>query len=275
MGRLKIIKASPMSTIQDFGRFGFRQYGIPQSGTMDKEWMITANKLVGNAVDYPIIEFAIQGMTCEVLEESYVSVIGASFRVNGQEQKQPTVELRSGDRIDVSAPQHVYGYLAIAGRLEAKEDFGSISTYTMAQFGGIEGRTLKKGDELISEGRGETVSVNLPERSDQGNVDIRIMKGPEWDLLKELPDSKTFQVDPSSNRMGIRLIGSLACDFREIISSAVVPGTIQLPSDGNPIVLMNDCQTTGGYPRIGKVLDEDLGMLAQVRSGGKIRFVQS
>lgn len=275
MGRLKVIKASPMSTIQDFGRFGFRQYGIPQSGTMDKEWMITANKLVGNTVDYPIIEFAMQGMTCEALEETHISVVGARLRVNGKDQSQQSVRLDNGDIVEISAPNHVYGYLAIGGLLQGKEEFGSVSTYTMAQFGGMEGRVLRKNDELVSIGKGEMKEVEISERNNQDVLDIRIMKGPEWDFLKELPNVKTFLVDPSSNRMGIRLIGSLACDFREITSSAVVPGTIQLPSDGNPIVLMNDCQTTGGYPRIGKVLDEDLGMLAQVRSGGEIRFVQS
>ena len=101
------------------------------------------------------------------------------------------------------------------------------------------------------------------------------MKGPEWDLLKELPYSKSFKVAASSNRMGIRLEGSLDCDFQEIASSAVVPGTIQLPPNEQPIVLMNDCQTTGGYPRIGKVLDEDLGKLSQVRPGQKITFIES
>ena len=100
------------------------------------------------------------------------------------------------------------------------------------------------------------------------------MKGPEWGTLKELPRFKTFQIDPSSDRMGIRLTGAtLECDYHEIASSAVIPGVIQLPADGHPIVLMNDCQTTGGYPRIGKVREEELGKLAQLRPGQSIQLI--
>ena len=116
--------------------------------------------------------------------------------------------------------------------------------------------------------------MEVPSRDSEKVVKIQMMKGPEWDVLKELPSSKPFKIDPSSDRMGIRLAGEkLEANFREIASSAVVPGTIQLPHDRQPIILMNDCQTTGGYPRIGKVLDEDLGKLAQIKPGRRLSLV--
>lgn len=272
MGRLKVIKSGPMATIQDFGRFGYRRYGIPQSGAMDKQFMIAANQLVGNPEDYPVIEFALMGMELEAVEETVISVVGAELKVNGQVEQASVVT--AGDKITISAPTFVYGYLGIGGKVEAKEDFGSFSTYERAGFGGIEGRRLKAADDIISRGeRGEKAKVIIPQRDESKITDIRIMKGPEWDLLKELPETKSFRVDDSSDRMGVRLKGAkLDCDYREIASSAVIPGTIQLPADGQPIILMNDCQTTGGYPRIGKVIEEDLGRLAQLRPGRLIKM---
>lgn len=274
MGKLRVIKTGPLASIQDLGRLGYRKYGIPQSGAMDLKMMRAANQMVGNPKDHPAIEFALSGIKLEAMEESYVCVLGSQLMVNGKITNTTTAHLTPGDLIEAKLPDGVYAYLAIAGRIQSKEDFGSVSTYTPAKFGGLNGRNLQEGDELIS-GKSNILSHNADEfkRSEEAPSIIRIMRGPEWDLLKELPEMKMFKIDPSSNRMGIRLIGEpLDCDYQEIASSAVVPGTIQLPSDGQPIVLMKDCQTTGGYPRIGKVVEEDLGKLAQVRFSSIIKF---
>ncbi|WP_436514607.1 biotin-dependent carboxyltransferase family protein [Ekhidna sp. To15] len=271
MGKVKVIQTSPLTTIQDFGRFGYRRYGIPQSGAMDKDWMIAANQMVGNPDDFPVVEIAMMGMKLEALEASSIAAVGANIKLNG-EKKAGGLTLEAGDILQIDAPDHVYAYLAIGGRITAKKDFGSVSTYPRAGFGGLCGKALLVGDVLeTDDSNGEVKRITIPERNDQ-DVAIQIMKGPEWELLKELPGSKSFKIHGSSNRMGIRLNGKLASDYREIASSAVLPGTIQLPQNGQPIVLMNDCQTTGGYPRIGKVLDEDLGILSQVRSGERIAF---
>ncbi len=275
---MKVIKASPLATIQDFGRYGFRQYGIPQSGAMDKQWMIAANIALGNPEYFPVIEFAIAGLILEVEEKTSVSVVGASIQVNGKTHTSRRASLSKGDVLEIFKPTHVYAYLAIGGLLEAQQNFGSYSTYIRANFGGIEGRILKKGDVLISTNAPNSPNENekkgIPKRLQDKLVEIRIMKGPEWDILKEFPEAKTFKIDAASDRMGIRLIGAkLEAEFREITSSAVVPGTIQLPSSGQPIILMNDCQTTGGYPRIGKVLDEDLGKLGQTSRFIKLKHI--
>ncbi|WP_462253449.1 5-oxoprolinase subunit C family protein [Ekhidna sp.] len=273
MGKLKVIKTGPAASIQDFGRFGVRRYGIPQSGAMDINMMILANKLVGNEEDFPVIEFAMMGSKMEALEESIVSVVGAESMLNGKKMSNKSFEMVPGDQLEVSTPAAVYGYIALAGKIQSKVDFDSSSTYPPAKFGGINGAPLKAGDILESKGDGRSKKeYDHPEIRPEPDVEITIMKGPEWEYLKELPSNKTFVIDSSSNRMGIRLIGELQCDYREIKSSAVVPGIIQLPPNGQPIVLMNDCQTTGGYPRIAKVIKEDLGKLAQVKAGGKISF---
>lgn len=274
MGKLKVIKTGPLATIQDFGRYGHRRYGIPQSGAMDKVWMTAANHLVGNPDHYAVIEFALMRMKLEAIEETAVAVVGATINVNGKKVDKKATILYPGDILEISSPDNVYGYVGMSGLINAKEDFGSVSTYLMAGFGGIEGRALKAGDELVSNTATNVLGeVDWQERADEHQTVIRMLQGPEWELLKELPERRQFEIDPSSDRMGIRLIGSsLECDFKEIASSAVIPGTVQLPSNGLPIVLMNDCQTTGGYPRIGKVIDEDLGKLAQMRGGKLVSF---
>ena len=279
MGALKIKRAGALSTIQDQGRFGFRQFGIPQSGAMDLQAMHNANFLVGNDPGWPVIETAMQGLEFEATKKTIIGICGAqvSVNINGQSvQMNQSFALKEGDIVVISAPQKgVYSYLAIAGKIKATEDFGSTSTYLLAGFGGIDGRALKAGDLLESSGESKFENRSAKDTDDSAEEikTIRMIKGPEWKLLKDLPDRMTFQINPSSNRMGVRLEGSaLAVDGKEIVSSAVIPGTVQLPFNGLPIVLMNDCQTTGGYPRIGKVIDADLGKLAQLRAGQKLKF---
>ncbi len=278
MGKLKVIKAGALSTIQDKGRFGHRQYGIPQSGVMDVEAMMSANYLVSNNSDCPVVETAIQGLELEAQEETIVGITGATVDVKINDVTAAMNNshlLKPSDILTISKPlKGVYSYLGIGGKLTGNVDFGSISTYVMAGFGGIDGRALKKGDVLETRDASphQNRSVDRPVQSEEVQT-IRMMKGPEWRFLKDLPERKTFRIDPSSNRMGIRLQGDpLGVDGKEIISSAVIPGTIQLPSNGLPIILMNDCQTTGGYPRIGKVIDKDLGLLAQLSAGSKVHF---
>ncbi|MEO9869039.1 5-oxoprolinase subunit C family protein [Ekhidna sp.] len=275
MGKLRVVKTGPVATIQDLGRFGFRRYGIPQSGVMDIEMMKMANKAIGNPDNYPVVEFAMMGIKLEVLEKTSISVIGAALKVNGNSFKKKSAFLNNGDELEISTPDNVYAYLGIGGKIEAKEDFGSFATYPPAGFGGVDGRVLEKEDIIITDSQKHNIhEVDFPIRKQDTLEVIRILKGPEWSALKELPDSKGFQVHPSSNRMGIRLIGErLENTGKEIISSAVIPGTIQLPPDGQPIILMNDCQTTGGYPRIGKVIEEDMGKVAQVKPGKLISLL--
>lgn len=279
MGKLIITKVGLQATIQDEGRFGYRQYGIPQSGAMDLEALHHANLLLGNQKGFPAIEIAMQGISLKALEDTLISVTGAEVNITIEGRKVETNtahSLQKGEILNISRTSAgVYYYIGIAGKIRANKEFESYSTYTMAKLGGIDGEVLKEADILETDPamRKQPAKAVDPNKVTAEIQEIRILKGPEWRMLKDLPDQQIFQIHPSSNRMGIRLNGRpLGIDGLGIASSAVVPGTIQLPSNGLPIILMNDCQTTGGYPRIGKVIDKDLGKLSQVRPGSQIRF---
>ncbi len=270
MARLKVAKSSPLCTIQDKGRHGYRAYGVPQSGAMDLEGMKMANQIVGNDEFNPVIEFALTGIELETLEESIVGVYGASLTINDQLVPENSAYIRSGDLVKLSAPHLVYAYLSVSGLIEADFVFNSFSTYLPGKFGGFQGRSLIAGDEIIAIGKGGLASPKTVKTTD---TIVRFMKGPEWSSVAQPFQNATFEISNHTNRIGIKLIGAqLSSSISEIQSSAVIPGTIQLPSSGQLIVLMNDCQTTGGYPRIGKVLDEDLGKLAQKRPRETIFF---
>ncbi len=271
MGKLRILTSSPLATVQDEGRFGYRKYGIPQSGAIDTLGMTIANQLVGNAANNPAIEFALGGITLEVIEPTQLGVFGAGIHLNGQPIRENVVEAGQGDLVALTAPRLVYAYLALGGQLTADYIFDSFSTYLPAKFGGYQGRSLRKGDLLQSIGNGalhDVPSIGEPDHL------IRFRKGPEWSQMDQPLHQKKYAIDPTSNRIGIRLFGEhLTSKIPEITSSAVIPGTIQLPPNGQPIVLMNDCQTTGGYPRIGQVVEEDLRKLGQTRIGSEITLI--
>lgn len=278
MGKLKVIKVKGLATVQDEGRFGYRQYGIPQCGAMDVQAMHRANELVANKPNQPVIELAINGIELEAVEKTVIGITGAEVlaQINDTSIVMNTSYLlEPGDVLSTGIPKHgVYSYLGIGGELKATNTFGSTSTYLMAGFGGMDGKALAAGMTLETTGAKDFHRRSVSDGFERNDIQtIRILKGPEWRLIKDDPERNFFKIDPSSNRMGIRTLGEpLGVDGKEIMSSAVIPGTIQIPSNGLPIVLMNDCQTTGGYPRIGKVVDEDLGLLAQTAPGRKIQF---
>jgi len=263
MGRIKIIKASPICSIQDRGRFGYRKWGIPQSGFMDSLSANRANQLVENDLNAPLIEYAGGVLEIEALDEVNLGIVGGN--------REMTIPLKKGENLYINLPKRVYGYLSIKGEIVANENFNSKSTYPPARFGGINGTYLKKGDIIEVKPTNSVQSAPIDLSVNESNQ-IRIMKGPEWTFLKEGILKRSFEVSSEINRMAIKLKGKLEIDQKEITSSAVITGTIQVPPNGEPIILMNDCQTTGGYPRIAKVLDEDLGKLAQMRSGTMVEF---
>lgn len=272
MGQLSVIRSSPLATVQDQGRFGFRKYGIPQSGAIDMEGLRIANQLVGNEKTAPAIEFALGGLKLEALKSTTVGVFGAAMTINNMHTVSSAAHLDKGDVIELTPPKLVYAYLAIGGKLAIEDAFESKSTYLPGKFGGLEGRVLRQGDVLKAEGKSKPLQ-QVKSRSAPGST-IHFMKGPEWPWLEKTFFPRKFEVASSSNRIGIRLIGEpLTCHTPEIRSSAVIPGTIQLPPNGQPIVLMNDCQTMGGYPRIGKVVNEDLGDLGQLKPNAKVNLI--
>ncbi|MFV1883743.1 MAG: biotin-dependent carboxyltransferase family protein [Balneola sp.] len=286
MNKLRVIDGGLFTTVQDYGRPGFRKYGVPVSGVMDMKSFDLANKLVGNQKGGPLLECTLRGGKYRFENRSLIAITGAlmNAKINGGEVSQNcSLVVKPGDELELGfASRGCRTYLALKGNLVLPKIMDSFSTYTLGKFGGVQGRILKTGDELEWDQPKEKLNPREASKEEipyfSSKVTVRIIKGPEWEWLsgavqQEFLDVK-YQVSSQSNRMGIRLEGnSIESPESQMISSPVIPGIIQLPPNGNPIILMQDGQTIGGYPRIAKVLDEDLWRLGQVKAGDTLSFV--
>lgn len=295
---MKIIKPGLLTTIQDAGRNGWQRYGVVVGGVMDSLSFRIANRLLGNPEGLAVLEITLQGPTIQFEEFTYCVLTGADLspRLNSQ-----TITLyrpfpvHPGDELSFNYPNiGCRTYLAVSGGFVVAEVLGSRSTYLRSAMGGYKGRKLQEGDRLQSgthEGmdqlcnffqfsqtkRYPLVSQTL-NPSYQTYRSIRFLPGPEWHLFnndaQKQWQEQSFLVMPQSDRMGYRLQGPpiQLTKAEEMLSSAVTMGTVQVPSDGQPIILMADRQTTGGYPRLAQIITADLPVLAQVRPGDKLRF---
>ncbi len=284
---MQVIKGGLLTTIQDGGRHGYRKLGIPQSGVLDSRAHRQANWLVNNPPDAPVLECTLQGGIFRFERAAVVAITGADMSATLNDIPCPmnrSITVAAGDVLSLGyAHAGIRTYVGIQGVPDIQQVMESYSTYTMGGFGGFEGRALQTGDTL-EWGSDTPKNPNrvlpehvLPHFYIQKNI-IRIMHGPEWERLsptaQQLLQNTFYTIHTDSNRMGIRLQGaalSLADDFL-MSSSATLPGTVQLPPNGQPIVLMHDGQTTGGYPRIAKVIETDLGRLAQIPPHGSLSF---
>ncbi|MGH2399252.1 MAG: 5-oxoprolinase subunit PxpB [bacterium] len=273
------------TTIQDRGRSRYRSLGIPPAGAMDPLALGIANAAVGNASDASALEFTAPGPALRVLDQITAAISGAdlSAAVDGRPlERNAPVTLRPGQMIEFGAPRAgVWGYLAIAGSFEARRVLGSSSTFVPGMLGGSAGRRLRAGDVLgtagVSSRRGRTFSadsVPLPRQE----MTVRVIPGPqdEWlteearaGLLKEV-----YRISLNSDRAGARLSGRALAHRTtgDFLSDGVLPGAIQVPSGGEPIVIMPDGPTTGGYPKAAAVISADVRFVAQARPGTQIRF---
>ncbi|NOU99875.1 5-oxoprolinase subunit C family protein [Paenibacillus planticolens] len=291
----KVIKPGLLSTMQDEGRYGFRKYGVIASGPMDLFAHRTANILVGNTADAAVLEITLQGPRMVAQTDMLLALCGAEMEACVEERKVPlwrSFLIRKGEQLNIGyAAKGCRAYLAVHGGFAAKVSMGSKSTYLRAGIGGHEGRALVAGDEL-NVSRASKIALNIGSLSVSGAVSayicpnyednpvVNVVWGKEAELFTESAKrkflSKSFMVTPQSDRMGYRLEGEpLASNgdiAYEMISEGVVQGTIQVPPGGQPILLLSDCQTTGGYPRIAHVITAHLPIIAQVKPGGKLRF---
>jgi len=276
-----------LTTVQDGGRIGFQSSGMPVGGAMDNLSLRLANISVGNTPDAACLEVTLAGPEILFTEQTYFCICGAEMqaRLNDSPLKngQPAWAQRN-DILKMSfASKGCRAYIAFAGGVDVKPVMGSHSTFLAGKMGGYEGRQLKAGDSLtLGAKTGNPLQIRLPDdllNSIFSNKPIKILPGPEIisfgaDAIKKLLSS-TFTVSPDSNRMGYRLDGAkLTTKTAEkgIISSPVSMGCIQIPASGQPLVLMADRQTTGGYPRIAVVATIDLPRLAQMKPGDKLCF---
>jgi antagonist of KipI len=298
-----VAKPGALTTLQDLGRFGYQRFGIVVGGAMD-EWSHRAsNILVGNDESEATLEITLIGPSLVFAEASLLAICGADLspRVGAQAlpMGQPVL-VRAGSRLDFGMRKSgCRAYLAVRGGFEVEPLMHSKSTYVRGGFGGFEGRALRKGDELVVAAvdaqqfypelsrlldNGADPFATLPAASvgaiatTQEVQPIRVVRGQQWGKFSPDAQSKfaasEFRVTPNSDRMGFRLEGEKIVPLQaiEMISEGVAFGTVQVPPDGNPIVLMADRQATGGYPKIADVASVDLPPLAQLMPNQRIRF---
>ncbi|HEY1847821.1 MAG TPA: biotin-dependent carboxyltransferase family protein [Opitutaceae bacterium] len=277
---IAVIRAGMQTTLQDLGRRGHLAEGVPAGGAADSFAHSIANLLVGNAESAPALEATMTGPELEFSEDSWVAVCGARFE--GVPSWRP-FHVGRGERLVFG--RRLLGCratIAVSGGFDVPQVLGGRGTYLPAAFGGHHGRPLRDGDALrvLPSALSLTGHWSLDERvlpAYSREPTVRVMPGAQaGEFEGELYESR-FGVTVRSNRMGIRLEGPALGRLSggDLISSAVAPGTVQVPPDGHPIVLLADAQTLGGYPRIGHVASVDLPLLAQLSPGDGIRFVRT
>ncbi len=281
-------KKGLLTTVQDLGRVGYQRYGMPVCGTMDPLALALANILVGNPRDEAALEATILGPTIEFEEAEVFAITGGDFAptLNGAPIETNKAYLAQGGDV-LALPMARRGaraYIALAGGLAVDEVMGSRSTCLKAGIGGLEGRAIRAGDRLglraprISLPQGAAIPPALLPRCGDP-VALRFTYGPQDDLFtaagKRAFIGGTYALSDRSDRMGYRLEGPTValipgCDGN-IVSDGVCFGAIEI-TGGQPIVMMADRQTTGGYPKIGCVIGADLPRLAQCKAGDRVRF---
>jgi antagonist of KipI len=299
-----VVRPGALTTVQDLGRFGYQRFGVVAGGVMDEWSHRAANLLLGNDENEASLEITLMGPSLVFGETSLIAICGADLSPRVGDQALPMgrpILLKAGSRVDFAARRTgCRAYLAVRGGYKVPPVMHSKSTYVRGGFGGFHGRALRKGDEL------ETLAVDAESHFPQlrrllrtvdaafaapssslmpllgdtmgGSQVVRTIAGQQWDQFSS--ESKTafttsaFRITPNSDRMGFRLQGATLRLRKpiEMISEGVTFGTVQVPPDGDPIVLMADRQATGGYPKIANVASVDLAVLAQLMPSQNVRF---
>lgn len=290
---IRILKAGPLASVQDLGRHGYRSLGVGTAGAMDLRALRVVNALLGNPAEAAVIEFTLGGFAVEAMDDVDIAVGGASadLKVDGSHiGTWWTQTLRQGQRLTAGhSASGMRIYLGVGGGIDVPLLMGARATDLKGGFGGLEGRTLRDGDTLATR-------APSPDRPSPGfglsfnaypdlfslfasEEPLRFVPAAEWEDY----DAETqacfiesdWKITADSNRVGYRLAGpSLeATERRELLSHGILPGTIQLPHGGAPVVQMREANTCGGYPKLGVVIEADLHRLAQVPLGRTIRFV--
>jgi biotin-dependent carboxylase-like uncharacterized protein len=281
---LRVLSPGPGATIQDLGRFHAYHLGVPASGALDDYAHRVANWLVGNASTLATLEMAMIGACIEFLGKADIAVTGArmNLRINGEPARQwASLRVRPGDRLELGfAENGCRSFLAVTGGIDVPEVLGSRSTYVGGKIGGFMGRVLVSGDILH---RGEGPLLDRPCSLPwiplyPETLVLRAIAGPHDHFFRQEQErffASTFRVTNQSNRMGCRLSGPPVERDPEapasIVSEPVVPGNIQIPADGQPIILLKE-QTIGGYTCIATVVTADLWRIAQVKPGDTVKF---
>jgi antagonist of KipI len=286
MASIKVLSPGMMTTIQDLGRFGYQRLGISPAGAMDSYSLRLANLVVGNPPGEACLEITLLGPRLEFTSSTTIALTGADLnpQLNGVAVEMwATVPITTGDVLSFGGIRSgCRTYLSCLGGFQISPVLGSKSTLTRAGLGGAHGRPLETGDEIpIAEVPGHRASDRAPSayrRQFSRSVAARLILGPQQDCFSEesveLFLSSAFTVSPSSDRMGLRLSGPRLRHYKsaDIVSDALVTGAVQVPGDGNPIIMAADRPTTGGYPKIGVIVTPDMDLLGQAKPGDEVRF---
>jgi antagonist of KipI len=300
---VQVLKGGMLTTLQDSGRHGYQHLGVPVCGAMDLFAHRVANLLVGNTNDEATLEITLQGPRLQFDGDTLIAICGADLSPSVGGVAIPEgrpVRLRAGAVLEFGAClTGCRAYLAAQGGFDVPSVMGSRSTYETARIGGLQGRALRSGDVLpigkasadrypgltseLAKSTSEFVAAQWAVNQHTENIGrspqiIRILSGRHWDDFpaqsrKILMESE-FRVSADSNRMGYRLSGPTVGieSLRAMISEAVTFGSIQIPHGGQPIILMADRQTIGGYPKVADVAGVDLHLAAQLKPGDRLQF---
>lgn len=294
---IRVKAAGMLTTVQDLGRIGLQKYGVLTSGAMDAAALRIANLLAGNEESAAALEITLLGPQLVFEKGTVIALAGGDLSPSIDGMAIPLwrpVYVPAGSTLKFGrALSGCRTYLAISGGIFVPEAMGSRSTYLRAGIGGVHGRALEAGD-VLETGKPVVWSKTCSDKTIvmpwgashairpayKENPVIRVVRGPEFDKFSEESKQRLwkepFRVTTQSDRMGYRLadVPLVVAEPVEMISSAVSTGTIQVPPEGNPIVLLADRQTVGGYPRIAHVISVDLPLIAQVRPGERIQFTE-
>jgi len=282
----EIIRAGINTTFQDKGRNHLFHIGIPFSGAMDNRNFLLANKLVGNKLDLPIIEFAYQGPLLKFYGDKIsIAITGdVVFKLKKKDIEvdgncYESYQLEHGDEIDIlSTNKSVYGYLAISGKFDVKFQWGSCSINTKAKIGANEGEKLANRQKINISKINSNQEKKKIDYLNSRIENIRVIRATNFDYFSEESKrnffEKKFTVSKLSDRMGMRLEGLKIENIvnTNIKSEGLLKGVVQVPADGNPIIMLSDHGTIGGYPKIGVVASVDYDRLVQITPGSKIKF---
>lgn len=282
----RVLKPGIFTTVQDLGRHGYLKYGVPISGAMDAFSLVAANRLVGNNAEDACLEATLIGPELQALSRTQIAITGgeASTKINDNiVPTWQTQEIREGDVISFGKMESgCRSYFSVRGGINLPTVLGSRSTFVRGGFGGMDGRQLKTSDVVNGfavpplEAEWSTPKELRPQYT--GRYRVNVVLGPQADMFTEKGIttflSNPYKVTSESDRMGYRLEGP-AIEHKgkaDIVSDALLPGSVQVPKNGKPIVIMRDAQTTGGYPKIAVATTSDISLLGQAKPNDTIEF---
>ncbi|OQW31004.1 MAG: hypothetical protein A4E19_20790 [Nitrospira sp. SG-bin1] len=289
--RIIVVKGGWLTTVQDLGRYGYQHYGVSAAGAMDSFSTRVANRLVGNPDRAAVLELTLKGPELQFEQDSVIAVTGADLSPTIDSHSIPmweSITVQRGSRLSFGTRRAgARAYLAIAGGIDVPSALGSRSTHCASETGGFGGRPLKSGDILCSGKPGKStdrsIGTRLPDHLHpryEHSATLRIIPGPQQGFFSEHSfatlTTAAYIVSPQSDRMGYRLTGPKIAwkESARFISDGTAMGALQIPPDGQPILLMADRQTTSGYPKIAVVISADLPLAAQLSPGDSITFAR-